>query len=163
MSTICPVCPRKRTFQCLRVMSDINSRQIRLLQNSGDEKQIAPTWPNCLTPYFHTHIALALRRSCSQTRPRACSRRVEQPLTTPGLRPQAPPGLAYTKSLRSYPLAERDSLLRQRRRLSKAPCLAHRTTWPNCLTPLFHTHIALALRRSCSQTRPRACSRRAGS
>src|SRR4029077_13105309 len=33
----------------------------------------------------------------------------------PGLRPQAPPGLASTKSLRSYPLAERDSLLRQRR------------------------------------------------
>ena len=31
-------------------------------------------WPNCLTP-CHTHIALALRRSCSQTRPRACSRR----------------------------------------------------------------------------------------
>jgi hypothetical protein len=65
----------------------------------------------------------------------------------PGLRPQAPPGLASTKSLRSYPLAERDSLLRRdratRSRVSLAPC--------------FHTHIALAVRRSCSQTRPRAC------
>jgi hypothetical protein len=39
---------------------------------------------------------------------------------TPGLRPQAPPGLVSTKSLRSYPLAERDSLLRQRRRLSES-------------------------------------------
>jgi xanthine dehydrogenase accessory factor len=45
-----------------------------------------------------------------------------------------PPGLASTKSLRSYPLAERDSLLRQRRRLSEAPFADGRSrlvsVWP---------------------------------
>ena len=44
---------------------------------------------------------------------------------------QAAPGLASTKSLRSYPLAERYSLLRQRRCLSEAPCLAHRANATN--------------------------------
>ena len=48
------------------------------------------------------------------------------PKTTPAPRPQAPPGLASTKSLCPYPLAERDSLLRQRHCLSKAPSLADR-------------------------------------
>jgi hypothetical protein len=60
-------------------------------------RRLAPSGPNVpkRTP------PLAYKPSESQSRP--------------GLRPQAPPGLASTKSLRSYPLAERDSLLRQRR------------------------------------------------
>jgi hypothetical protein len=60
-------------------------------------------------------------------RPRFSSGLRRQSQTTPGLRAQAPPGLASTKSLRSYPLAERDSLLRRVRARRSRVCLRLRS------------------------------------
>ena len=48
---------------------------IRVVSAKSSALSILPA--NCLAP-CHTHIALALRRSCSRTRPRACSRRRER-------------------------------------------------------------------------------------
>jgi hypothetical protein len=56
---------------------------------------------------FIFFVGAALHRSCSILLNCAKSQ------ARPGLRPQAPLGVASTKSLRSYPLAERDCLLRQ--------------------------------------------------
>jgi hypothetical protein len=69
-----------------------------------------------------------LPRHCQQlARARRC-RATSLSDTRPS--PTGTPGLAYTSRLCPYPLAERDSLIAPapvRRRLSEAPCLAHRT------------------------------------
>ncbi len=51
----------------------------------------------------------------------------EQSQARPGLRPQAPPGLASTNSLCPYPLVERDSLLRRDRATRSRVCLRLRS------------------------------------
>ena len=105
----------------------------------------------------------SLRLSVEAARPQPIAFRTSLNDTRPS--PTSTPGLASTKSLRSYPLAERipycASAAEASRCAAEAPCLADRANACRSNSWL-HTHIALALRRSCSQTRPRACSRRPG-